>query len=740
MTTKKIIQTLVTELTTDGAKSKEGMEKNLKDAKTWSEKFKAITSGVAIGIGVGAVGLGTGVAALTKNAINTADAMSKQSQSVGMAIETLSAYSYAAEMGGVENEKFVSSLAKFNRVTDDAFKGVGSGVDAYDALGISILDSSGKLKTNAELFAEVADQFQRMPDGIEKTALATDLFGRSGADLIPVLNGGKESLAEMTAEAERLGLVISEDTGKRAELFNDNLEKMQKAVTGLGLRIAEDALPALNDLTGTINDPKTQEGLANLASGFVTLTSKVIAATAEIGNFSSWLGEALARDIEGIDIGNLQDVEEEIEDIRRALESPIKSTFDPTIPTRFLWTTREEMELELQKLIKARDDLNKILYEKPPTVSGVAQKPEPSAKPEVYDEFLDGDGALNYDDWQKGEDEHRNALLKKYQEENDLLFDAALKKENKEREALERQQDAANREVEMQRDKFSRIHQEMLSAKNLETELENYQHELDKKELEDELNNLREKGVLTAELEAEFRLADEEQEIAHQARLQEIKKRAEDEERARKEQGYAELIGMAETYNNAKGNFANRYTAVALNALKILSSKEKRESINKVARDGWKSISAAWASASFPYNAGPVAMATAAAAGNLAGVSGIAHGGMENVPKESTYMLDKGERVLSPNQNKDLTNFLKEPDYNLIQKPGLNVHIYNYGSSKSFSVEQLSETEVRVIARDEAAKEVRKTTPDIVASEISEPNSKISKSLSNNTTTQRRRS
>ena len=69
-----------------------------------------------------------------------------------------------------------------------------------------------------------------------------------------------------------------------------------------------------------------------------------------------------------------------------------------------------------------------------------------------------------------------------------------------------------------------------------------------------------------------------------------------------------------------------------------------------------------------PYLAMPAAIAASAiqvaqAAGigsiSTPSVSGIAHGGLDYVPKESTYLLDKGERVLSPRQNKDLANFME---------------------------------------------------------------------------------
>ena len=74
-----------------------------------------------------------------------------------------------------------------------------------------------------------------------------------------------------------------------------------------------------------------------------------------------------------------------------------------------------------------------------------------------------------------------------------------------------------------------------------------------------------------------------------------------------------------------------------------------------------------------------------------------------------------------------------------MQSSGVSVSIENYGTSKDFEVQQLSETEIRIIARDEAKDVVRKDAPNVVANQIRNPNSNVSKSLSQNTKTQRRR-
>lgn len=738
---KKIVETLVTELTADGAKLKAEMEKSFKDAKSWGDRMSKVAKNVAIFGGAGAVGISAGVVALTKNAIDNADAMSKQAQAVGMAIDKLSAYSYAAEMGGVQQEQFVASLGKFNRVIAEAYQGVGKGVDAFDALGISITDNNGKLKNNSDLFAEVADRFKSMPDGIEKSALAMDLFGRSGTALIPTLNGGKESLAEMTAEAERLGLVISEDTGKKAELFNDNLEKMQKAFEGLGNRIAEASLDELNDFTNVINDPATQEGLATFTGGLITFGGELVKFLSEVAKFSGWVGDELAAQINGIDPNDIVRLEQKLAELQDPNNVQISLISGPmAMDIKGAVEARRREIAETKALIDAyyknQDELLRLQQGmNKPAVSPVGSTG--SDKPT----FPGGTGVKTLEEINAESAAAELKILRdKMAAEDEILLDAALRKENKEMEDARRKQEAADQEVAIQREKFRRIHEEKLVAQGLDIELENYQHQRAKDELTKEMEALREKGLLGDELKKEFDLAEEEQEIAHQARLQEIKKRAEDEERRRKEAGYSELIGLAETYNNAKGHAANRYTAVALNALKVLSNKERRESINSVTRDGYVSIQKAWASAPFPANLWPVAMATTAAAGNLIGVTGVAHKGMESIPREGSYLLDKGERVVSPAQNRDLTNFLKAPDTSkLKQSSSVNVTIQNFGSPKNFQVEKLSENEVRIIARDEAMQVVQKETGNLVSRDIADPNSKVSKSLARNTQTQRNR-
>ena len=106
----------------------------------------------------------------------------------------------------------------------------------------------------------IRDSFQAMPDGAQKSALAVQLFGKSGAELIPFLNQGREGIAALTGEMEALGVQIGGDTAAQAEVFNDSLAKLRLAATSLANRVIEAFLPALNEMAGGMVESAKQGG------------------------------------------------------------------------------------------------------------------------------------------------------------------------------------------------------------------------------------------------------------------------------------------------------------------------------------------------------------------------------------------------------------------------------------------------------------------------------------------------
>lgn len=212
-------------------------------------------------LGFGLVGAATAaVAAIvtsTKAIADQGDALNKMSQKTGLAVEELSKLQYAAGLSGVSTEALQKGLVNLSGGMVEAATGAGPLAEKYQQLGISLRNTDGTMKSSGAVLAELADRFQAMPDGVEKTALATDLFGKKlGAEMIPMLNGGAAGLKAMGDEAEALGLVMNAELAKQSEEFNDNLERMQKLAAAVGLNIASSLIPALNEYMAQMLDAK----------------------------------------------------------------------------------------------------------------------------------------------------------------------------------------------------------------------------------------------------------------------------------------------------------------------------------------------------------------------------------------------------------------------------------------------------------------------------------------------------
>lgn len=198
----------------------------------------------AFGLFGGAAAIGS-IAAVGRSVLDAGDQLAKLSQKTGIAVESLSALQYAGELSDVSIEAIATSVRKLSTNMADTAAGTGEARDAFTALGISVKTAEGNLKSSDAVLREVADKFAGMEDGAGKSALAVRIFGRAGADLIPLLNAGSSGLGDMADEAARLGVIMSGDLARNSEIFNDNLTRLQASARGLAVTIAGPLVDAL---------------------------------------------------------------------------------------------------------------------------------------------------------------------------------------------------------------------------------------------------------------------------------------------------------------------------------------------------------------------------------------------------------------------------------------------------------------------------------------------------------------
>jgi hypothetical protein len=262
-------------LTVDGTQAQRSLSEVARSTENLDKRMASAIDGVTkFGQQLAAAfAVGTVVAGIKRN-IDAMDDLSKAVAKVGIGAEDLQRLRYAADLSGVSAEqldKAVTSLAAGMSTLAD---GTDETSKALRSIGAQA--GEGPVQT----LKRISDQFKAMPDGMEKTALAVDLFGKKiGPDMIPLLNAGGAALQELADQADKFGGVLSGGTLQAAEAFNDNLSRLQRTASGIGAQISAGLLPTLVAITDDLTDAATA------GDGFVSTGNKIGEVLMEIYGF-----------------------------------------------------------------------------------------------------------------------------------------------------------------------------------------------------------------------------------------------------------------------------------------------------------------------------------------------------------------------------------------------------------------------------------------------------------------------
>ncbi|MDR7125498.1 phage tail tape measure protein [Pseudotabrizicola sp. 4114] len=248
-----IVGALRAVLSLDSAAFTKGVKSAQGDMSGLRKSMAAIGKNLKIA-GAAMTAASTGVALTIKGQLDAADEMSKSAQKFGVPIESLSKLKYAADMSGVAMGTLGTGLQKLSRNMDAAASGNKKAAAMFKEMNIEVKNADGTLRDTEAVLGDVADVLAKMPDGAAKTALAMEVFGKSGAELIPMLNGGKTALQALTDEAASLGIVIDAKTGKAAENFNDNISRLKTAIGGLVVQLTAALAPTLEMISEKMVD------------------------------------------------------------------------------------------------------------------------------------------------------------------------------------------------------------------------------------------------------------------------------------------------------------------------------------------------------------------------------------------------------------------------------------------------------------------------------------------------------
>lgn len=300
------------------------------------------TVNLLAGLGV-AVGVGSFVGFIRKSA-EAADQVGKLGQKVGASVENLSALNLAAATADVGTEQLATGLVFLNRKIAELADGSPEAQAAFRQLGLSIRDFKGK--DAVQSFELVSQRMAQLGDGARKTKTAVEIFGRSGAQLIPLMNDlAEEGLAPLIERARELGVLLSDDMVAAAQRLNDDFKLLSLQAQGLGVQFATGLAPsvsqALQIMSGDLS--QTKDAWKSFGEGVGAVVKFVVAV---VSSAFDVVGTLLAEEIIAIDA------------VVRALARTIKGDFRGALSALRLGaeTDVEETEKLLDRL-KGRFEL-----------------------------------------------------------------------------------------------------------------------------------------------------------------------------------------------------------------------------------------------------------------------------------------------------------------------------------------------------------------------------------------------
>lgn len=207
--------------------------------------MSTVVSGM-VAIGSVAVAAAAGVGVLVHGLIETTSKLNDTSQATGISTDALQELGYAAQLNGSSLDELQISLNHLSRSMFEAKSGSKEAGATFSKLHVRVTEANGTLRSADKVMADIAEAFAKMPNGPNKTAIAMNLFGRSGAALIPTLNAGRKGLADMGQEAHDLGFIIDRDTITAGDDLGDNLDRLKAIGLGLSGALAGPLLSQLN--------------------------------------------------------------------------------------------------------------------------------------------------------------------------------------------------------------------------------------------------------------------------------------------------------------------------------------------------------------------------------------------------------------------------------------------------------------------------------------------------------------
>lgn len=249
--------------------------KNL--ASTLASGAKTVVAAGAA-IGAAATAAGAAIYGIAKDAAGTTDEIDKMSQKIGISREEYQELAFVCSQSGTDVNKLQGGMKTLTNSIDSAVNGGKTATAMFDKLGISVKNADGSVRSQEEVLNDAVRALQGMEDGTEKAALATDLFGKAGTELMPLLNSEAGSFDEMRQQAHDLGLVLSDEAVDAGVHLTDTIDQCERSFKSIVTQIGVAVMPLVQSAAEWVleNMPLIQSVLGAVFEFFGNVISSVV--------------------------------------------------------------------------------------------------------------------------------------------------------------------------------------------------------------------------------------------------------------------------------------------------------------------------------------------------------------------------------------------------------------------------------------------------------------------------------
>ena len=221
---------------------------------------------------------------MTKESASFADNIITLSMQTGQSTQQLQEFAYASELIDVSVDTLQGSLTKLTNNMQDTMNGTGNAKASFEALGVSVTNADGSMRSANDVFYETIDALGQVKNETERDAMAMDIFGRSAQDLNPLIIQGSKTIKAYADEARNMGYVLDDEALSALGAVDDAYQRLQKTQEGVKNQLAVEFAPYLEEFYGDVTTMVKDGGKAIKDSGIVDAFGMLLETVGDILN------------------------------------------------------------------------------------------------------------------------------------------------------------------------------------------------------------------------------------------------------------------------------------------------------------------------------------------------------------------------------------------------------------------------------------------------------------------------